>query len=126
MRTNRQELILAAVVALLVAGCGAGGDGTSSTEPAASASGGLTVTATEFAFEPADLSLPAGQDTEVTLRNDGVVEHDITVDELDLEIYADAGDSVTQTVNVPAGSYPYYCSIPGHRQSGMEGTLTAS
>jgi len=27
-------------------------------------------------------------------------------------------------VNVNAGEYTFYCSVPGHRAGGMEGTLT--
>jgi plastocyanin len=133
-RTSRFTSALAAASLLvLVTACG-GDDGGNDTEApdngeAATAEGGgdsLTVVATEFAFEPVDIELAADQDVELTLENAGVVEHDLTVDELDIEIYVDATESVTETVNVPAGTYEYYCSIPGHRSSGMEGTLTAS
>jgi len=30
------------------------------------------------------------------------------------------------TVTLTAGKYIYYCSVPGHRQAGMQGTLTVS
>ena len=30
------------------------------------------------------------------------------------------------TMNLTAGKYTYYCSVPGHRQAGMVGTLTVS
>lgn len=127
MRTARltSTLALSSLVALL-AGCGGGGDvGPAAADgTAAAAAGGTTVVATEFAFDPADLTLPADTDTDLTLQNDGVVEHDITVDELDLQVYAPASETVTETVNLAAGTYDFYCSIPGHRDSGMEGTLT--
>jgi plastocyanin len=119
MRTP--TLIATLAAGLVLTACGGGAAETASTPAAASE---LTVVATEFAFEPADLRLPADQDVAVALENAGVVEHDITVDELDLEIYAAAGETTTGTINAPAGSYAYYCSIPGHRQAGMEGTLT--
>lgn len=128
MRTTRLTSTIA-IAGLLLLSAGCGGDAPAATAdsaaPASSASGdGVTVVASEFAFDPVDLTLPADEDVEVTLENAGVVEHDITVDELDLEIYAAASETVTETVNVAAGTYDFYCSIPGHRASGMEGTLT--
>ena len=78
----------------------------------------------EFAYDPTSFTIPADTATDVTLDNTGVVEHDITVDELDLRIYADPASSTTESVTAPAGTYTFYCSIPGHRDSGMEGTLT--
>jgi plastocyanin len=34
------------------------------------------------------------------------------------------GGSRTLTLTLPAGTYTYYCSVPGHEQAGMKGTLT--
>lgn len=126
MRTRTLTATVLASSLLLLAGCG-GSDSQATPAPGGDeqpSAGGVSIVATEFAFDPEDLSLPAGVDTEVTLDNQGMVEHDITVDELDLEIYAGATESVTRTVNVAAGTYDFYCSIPGHRSAGMEGTLT--
>jgi plastocyanin len=36
------------------------------------------------------------------------------------------GGSRTLTLTLPAGTYTYYCSVPGHEQAGMKGTLTVS
>jgi plastocyanin len=127
----RRTLFTSAALAsaLFLSACGgadatqaAGGD--ADTDSASSS--GVTVGATEFAFDPEDFSLPADEDVELTLENNGVVEHDIVVEELDDRelVYANAGETVTETVNIPAGTYAFYCSIPGHRAAGMEGTLT--
>jgi plastocyanin len=128
----RPTLFTSAVLAgaLFLSACGGGTDATPAAtddaDPGSTSSGGVTIVATEFAFDPEDFSLPADEDVELTLENAGVVEHDIVVEELDDRelVYANAGETVTETVNLSAGTYTFYCSIPGHRASGMEGTLT--
>jgi uncharacterized cupredoxin-like copper-binding protein len=37
-----------------------------------------------------------------------------------------SGGSKTLHVNLKPGTYTFYCSVPGHRQAGMQGTLTVS
>lgn len=44
----------------------------------------------------------------------------------DTPIQANGGDQAEGTVNLFAGEYVFFCSIPGHRASGMEGTLTVT
>jgi plastocyanin len=34
------------------------------------------------------------------------------------------GGSKTLTLNLKPGTYKFFCSVPGHRMAGMEGTLT--
>jgi plastocyanin len=36
------------------------------------------------------------------------------------------GGSKTLSVSLKPGTYTYYCSVPGHRQAGMQGTLTVA
>jgi plastocyanin len=36
------------------------------------------------------------------------------------------GGTKTFKVTLTAGKYTYYCSVPGHRQAGMQGTLTVT
>lgn len=111
-----------AVLALVLAACGGSdGDGGSN-----GGGGDVTVVATEFEFDPSGLTISADTPTEITVDNQGVVEHDLTIDELGVHIHADAGESTTGTVTAAAGTYEFYCSVPGHRDSGMEGTLTVT
>ena len=29
-----------------------------------------------------------------------------------------------RTISLPAGTYVYFCAVPGHREAGMEGLVT--
>jgi uncharacterized cupredoxin-like copper-binding protein len=60
-------------------------------------------------------------------QNDSQVPHDISlkgggVDEQGEEVTG--GKTSEVTANVKAGKYTFYCSVPGHEQGGMKGTLT--
>jgi uncharacterized cupredoxin-like copper-binding protein len=50
--------------------------------------------------------------------------HDFTIDDLDVAEAVDSNDTKTITFDAGPGTYTFYCSIPGHLESGMEGTLT--
>ena len=78
-----------------------------------------------LAFQVTEATAPPG---EVTLRmpNPAPLPHNIAVDEPTQvmgEVVQTNGVSEI-TVNFPAGEYEYYCSVPGHREAGMTGTLT--
>jgi plastocyanin len=135
MMTLRRPLRLlasTAAAALIVAACGGGdgnGDGATTTTaatPTAPAGMEITVTATEFAFDPETLEVPAGTPVTITLVNNGVVEHDITIDELGFHLLALPGETVSETITVPAGIYHVYCAVPGHHEAGMIGELIAT
>ncbi len=79
----------------------------------------------EFAYTPSSFTIPADTDVSVTLTNSGVTPHNFTID--NPSVVSDdvqAGQSTALTLNLPAGTYEFYCSIPGHRELGMVGTLT--
>jgi uncharacterized cupredoxin-like copper-binding protein len=83
------------------------------------------VTTVDLAFEPKEFTIAADTDVTVTITNDGALQHDFTIDELDVasDLF-DGGSSGTVTINAPAGTYEFYCSVPGHKEAGMIGTLT--
>ncbi|MEZ4497070.1 MAG: cupredoxin domain-containing protein [Thermomicrobiales bacterium] len=87
----------------------------------------VQVSAVDIAFEETTLAGPADTDFTITVTNNGVAQHDFVIEGTDFKTdLLNAGESQTLTVNLPAGEYTYYCSVPGHRASGMEGTLTIS
>ena len=120
----------AAAAALLVGGCG-GGSADQNAGPAAStgtpAAVGvvLDVTGTEYSFAPTTLKASAGPTT-IRFTNKGAVEHDFVIKALDVELVARPGKSAEATVTLAPGTYKTTCSVAGHSQSGMQGTLTVS
>ena len=85
----------------------------------------VPVAATGLAYAVTEVTAPAG---EITLRsvNDQSTPHNIAIDEPETtlgEIVSDGGTSEI-TVTLEPGTYEYYCSVPGHREAGMVGTLT--
>ena len=99
--------------------------GESAAAPAASAAQELTVTSFDIYFEPTELTIPAGQDVVVALPNEGAAPHNFSIDELGISVDQPAGATdLSATINAAAGSYEYYCNVPGHKEAGMVGTLT--
>ncbi len=85
----------------------------------------LIVEVTEMAFEPAVLEVTAGEAVNLTVTNVGQAFHDLTIDELDLQIGVEPGQTLTAGLDVAEpGEYRYHCSVPGHASAGMEGILT--
>lgn len=112
------------LLAMTLAACGGDSGSGSEAEGSAPAGESVDVSATEFAFDPAELSAPADTDVTVNLINNGGVEHDWVIRDQDVKAAATPGQTGTATFNLPAGTYTFYCSIPGHEAAGMAGTLT--
>jgi plastocyanin len=84
----------------------------------------LVVEASEFKYVPAELTIPSAGSSTIELVIVGVVEHDFTIDALELQIAAPVGEAVTGTLtDPPAGTYEVYCTVAGHKAAGMVGTL---
>jgi nitrite reductase (NO-forming) len=106
-------------------------DGTPGASPEASpaaspvAGAGPTVATVDIAFEPKEFTIAADTDVVVAIENKGALQHDFVIDELGVKSeLLDGGASTTVTINAPAGTYEFYCSVPGHKQAGMVGSLT--
>jgi plastocyanin len=83
-----------------------------------------TVTMVDIAFQPDALTIPANTDVTVSLPNTGASLHNFSIDELGIDVDVSPGDTGSATINAPAGTYEYYCNVPGHKEAGMLGTLT--
>lgn len=92
--------------------------------PATPAVAALTVEAGDLWFSPPEIELSANGTTTLTLVDTGFITHNFTVDELDLLVVATPrGSGTVEIIDPPPGTYEFYCSISGHREAGMSGTL---
>jgi plastocyanin len=81
-----------------------------------------------LSYNTKQLATRAGAVT-ITMSNMSPVEHNVTVVEVRKELGATPtfkGGSRSITLNLKPGTYTFFCSVPGHRQAGMEGTLTVT
>jgi plastocyanin len=86
------------------------------------------VTTEEFSFALDTTNVPAGPVTFV-VRNDGQAPHDFRLSGNDVNEkipIIQAGESKSLTVELKPGTYTYICTVGGHEQMGMKGTLTVS
>jgi plastocyanin len=129
-----------------LAACGSSSDDSSSTSAettesqaetgAGQAEGGSAGSAAALDIEAASSGLAYASDTatakagKVTLdfTNPQPLTHDVAIEDSSgktigkTELIAEGSDSAT--VNLKPGEYTFYCTVPGHREAGMEGTLT--
>ena len=125
-----KTLLAALVIACagFLAACGDDEEDSGSDSGGGGDTGGLTVTADEggdLSWEPTELTAKAGEVT-VTLDNPAPVAHDIEIEgngvEEKSELVTDGTASVT--ADLEPGEYTFYCTVPGHEDAGMTGTLT--
>lgn len=118
-----------------------------------SGSAEYTVTATDLAYDKDRLEATAGQPVQIVLQNQGSLQHDFSImemphtgeivveeetgdmDEHDMEmsemgivpeihVATPAGGSGTiQFTPSQPGEYEFFCTVPGHKEAGMVGTL---
>lgn len=84
----------------------------------------LRVVATEMQFAPSTITAEVGDLVFITLVNEGEVAHNLLIDLPSGTRQVAAEDGVDAVLSFPAreaGSFRFYCSIPGHEA--MEGIL---
>lgn len=121
---TRPHLVVAlGVAATVLSACGAGHGGHGANSPVAAGAREIEVTAAGLSFTPDELHAAAGEDIAIVLSSeDGL--HDFTIDDLDAHVAVGAGDTDRGGFRATeAGRYEFYCSVPGHRDGGMQGVL---
>lgn len=125
--SSRLAVVASALLLALVAAACGGGDGggqDGGAPPAGDAD--ISVVGTD-ALEYSDESLMAQPgDISMQLTSESGIRHTIVVENADgdqLVVEAAAGQTASGSIELEAGTYTFYCDVPGHREAGMEGTL---
>lgn len=84
----------------------------------------VTIDMYDIYFEPKEATIPANTDVKFVLPNEGVTLHNFRIDALKISVDVNPGETKDVVINAPAGTYEFYCDIPGHKAAGMLGTLT--
>lgn len=82
----------------------------------------------QLSYNTKTLSAKAGTVT-IIMANMSPVEHNVTIAAGSKVLGATptfTGATRTLSLKLKPGKYTFYCSVPGHRQAGMEGTLNVS
>ncbi|HEX4490413.1 MAG TPA: plastocyanin/azurin family copper-binding protein [Acidimicrobiia bacterium] len=131
--------MIRAVLALLCVGsfavvasaCGGGSKGGSNSVTVTAPSGGgtpsVTIEAHDIFLKPNRVKAPAGK-LKIDYVEDGSQQHTLVIQGVKgfkLTVSGSQKDD-SATVDLQPGEYTYYCTIPGHRAQGMQGTLTIS
>jgi nitrite reductase (NO-forming) len=128
-------------IALFAAPAGVAQDASPEASPEASPAAGatpgagankVTIEAYDIYFEPKEVTIPADTDVTIDLPNHSVTAHNFSITDhknenlpfepIDIDLAPGKTEQVT--INAPAGSYYFFCNVPGHEAAGMWGTLT--
>lgn len=134
MNTKKIGLVVAALTLLAIGYFVFIPPATQLTNPQSATSSGTSqvtqveVMGSDFKFNPAQISLQAGEKVKLIFKNTGEARHDFVIEGLNTRTKLIApGTSDTVEFTAPdTGTYTFYCSVPGHRQAGMEGKLVTN
>lgn len=96
--------------------------------PRLAAAATIRLSAREFTFTPREATAPPGEAT-FAVANEGAIEHDFVLEDASRKTAAqipvlEPGQTLEVAATLRPGTYVFYCSLPGHREAGMAGTLT--
>jgi plastocyanin len=128
IRATRPIVPVLMVTALAIGGCGGGAK--KSASPSGGSGGGTTLSLqadpSQLKFDKSALSANAGKVT-IVMKNPSQLQHDVAIEGNGVNAVGKvvgSGGTSTATATLKAGTYTFFCSVDGHRQAGMKGTLT--
>jgi plastocyanin len=106
------------------------GGGKAAKEPQAAAQGPggtlqLAASPTDIAYDTTSLTSKPGKVT-IDFDNPAALEHDVAIEQDGKEIAASetiAEGKTSVSADLAPGTYTFFCTVPGHAEAGMEGTL---
>jgi nitrite reductase (NO-forming) len=110
-------------------GSSAAPGGTASAAPGGSGAptgpslGTIKIKAIDLGFDPKDVHVDKAGTYSVEFENAGALPHDLTFAD-GTKAAAKAGETVSLSVNIPAAGTTFLCSVPGHADAGMKGSVT--
>jgi len=83
------------------------------------------ISGTEYGFNPSSITVKPGETVRISFQNDGDLPHNLTIGALGIGTRTIAPGVVDaiEFIAPVAGTYDFFCSVSGHRESGMTGTL---
>lgn len=121
---------LVVAAGLAVAGCGSdSGVVSSSSSKGVGAGSTLRLKAgpgSQLRFDKKTLSSSAGRVT-IVLSNSAPLSHNVSIEGQGVNQQGKTvgqGGTSKVSATLKPGTYTFYCSVPGHREAGMQGTLT--
>jgi plastocyanin len=127
----RWMTLLAVTAVLALAGCG-GSDEKSSGSSSSSSGGGetlkLAADKSALKFDKSKLTAKAGTVT-LEMANPSGISHAVAIKGNGVDVDGKTvgnGETSTASANLKAGTYTFYCPVPGHEAAGMKGTLTVN
>lgn len=119
--------VAVAVFAVALAGRAvsqSGDGGGAAAKPAGSGAAVVTeVSLGDFFIKPKDAAVKAG--TVLDVKNEGAVDHNLAIEGGKAsEMLAPGKDGTLDTAGLKAGTYKWFCEVPGHEAAGMKGTVT--
>jgi plastocyanin len=118
----------ALLLVVVLGACGGGdghGDAGRANAPVERGARSIDVDARSFEFDPSEIEVDAGEDVAVVLHSEDQT-HDFVIEGKGHVVETEGGKTATGGFTLAkAGKYTFYCSLPGHRAAGMEGTITA-
>jgi nitrite reductase (NO-forming) len=117
-------LVVATIAVLAASSPEVGASGGATSSGAGSASTDFDVVLADFSITPASIEVPAGETLTFHVTNEGEMPHDFAVDGADGTKMLDPGESETIEVDGVTAATDAWCTVAGHRESGMEMSIS--